>query len=600
MYGYLRSHSIRVAVVTIVIFIAGPRCSLSSAGTIVLDAFDAGWYNNNGFHDPTRTNYIVGEINGTIPTAGWVETRDFFAFSIPQSVDVSNRTILGGTLSLFNPQNGYGSSGSSIELFVTQVQTSVSSLLQGGSDRTDIFEDLGTASGIYGSTTVSSTQVNEQIAIGLSNGFANDVRTAAGGTFAVGGAINRLAPPGEEYLFGYTTNTNLVASNKLIISYADSAVDATPSLNFGNVLVGTPSSPQDYVVSNIGDSGSVLTGSFAPLSSGPFGSITDSPFVLNKNETGIRPITFSPTIRGESISTTGVSTNAGDMNSSLQGRGVAPVATVDASEQFGLTRIGSTSTVSVTVANVGDGNLSGLGAVSNLRFFAGGSGGSFDSPNFNYSMVDATSLDLQYVYQPTSRLGPESHDFEIQFLNGSADEQNLAHNVGFTLTGQAVGPIAHTTPLDLATSLPEEFPFEFGEVSLDEVSSPLFLTVQNITTDSGSESLVGLTLVDAYFVGGDTGQFKLTNFTPGTVLSPGQSFDLGLEFSPLEYSGYMTTQLWLVTDEGAAFGCAGRTLYFDLRGTALPIAVPEPTTNALAVCGASLIVAIKRVRRRYS
>ncbi|CAK9090903.1 ASH domain-containing protein, partial [Durusdinium trenchii] len=480
------------------------------------------------------------------------------------------------------------------------VQTSVSSLLQGGTDRTEVFEDLGTASGVYGSTTVSSTQVNQQVAIGLSNAFASDVRTAAGSTFAVGGAINRLAPPGEEYLFGFTTNSNLVASNKLIISYADSAVDVTPSLNFGNVLVGTQSSPQDYVVTNVGDLGSVLTGSFAPLSSGPFSSLADLPFVLSENETGIRPTTFSPTIRGESISTTGVSTNAGDMNSSLQGRGVAPVATVDASEQFGLTRIGSTSTVSVTVANVGDGNLSGLGAVSNLQFFAGGSGGSFDSPNFNYSMVDATSLDLRYTYHPTSRSGPESHDFEIQFLNGSADGQNLANDVGFTLTGQAVGPIAHTTPLDLAASLPEEFPFDFGEVNLDEVSSPQFLTVQNITTDSGSESLVGLTLVDAYFVGGDTGQFRLTNFTPGTVLSPGESFDLGLEFSPLEYSGYMTTQLWLVTDEGAAFGNAGRTLYFDLRGKALTVAVPEPTTKALAACGALLMVAIKRIRRRSS
>jgi hypothetical protein len=53
---------------------------------------------------------------------------------------------------------------------------------------------------------------------------------------------------------------------------------------------------------------------------------------------------------------------------SLQRQGVAPVVNLDTSQtNAGNVRIGTTGSVQTTVKNVGDGNLSGLGDVSNLH-----------------------------------------------------------------------------------------------------------------------------------------------------------------------------------------------------------------------------------------
>ena len=94
----------------------------------------------------------------------------------------------------------------------------------------------------------------------------------------------------------------------------------------------------------------------------------------------------------------------------------------------GLVRIGTTGTASVTVNNVGDGNLSGLGEMSNLNGTVASGSGNFSGSGGSVSLADNAAQDFQlHLYTDGSHY--RFNDYCWQFSNGSADGTNLAETV---------------------------------------------------------------------------------------------------------------------------------------------------------------------------
>ncbi len=114
----------------------------------------------------------------------------------------------------------------------------------------------------------------------------------------------------------------------------------------------------------------------------------------------------------------------------------------------GYTLVGQSKIAAVTVTNSGDGNLSGLGSISNLNGTIGGPAGSGQfsgpSPNPNpLSLLDTSSTTVNYVFAPSTR-GTDSATVTGTFSNGSPDNTNQAHSNSAVVTGQGVAPVQNT------------------------------------------------------------------------------------------------------------------------------------------------------------
>lgn len=94
--------------------------------------------------------------------------------------------------------------------------------------------------------------------------------------------------------------------------------------NFGNVRVGTSIS-QNLTVTNIGSSGSTLTGTIN-AASGDFSPTTGTQnFSLASSQTSSRSFTYTPSSRGTDSLNVSVTSNAENTTSNLSGTGVSPV-----------------------------------------------------------------------------------------------------------------------------------------------------------------------------------------------------------------------------------------------------------------------------------
>jgi hypothetical protein len=162
----------------------------------VVNALHQGWYQSTGFNAPSNSNYVIGwdALQG-------VDSRNFFVFDIPASTEV----VVAAQLELYNPAGGFGSLDPTETITIYDVATSIADLDAGGTDRTDIFDDLGSGV-IYGSKAVSAADVNTSIHIPLNANFLQLAQV--GGTVAVGGALTSLTRAGNasEYVFAATTN----------------------------------------------------------------------------------------------------------------------------------------------------------------------------------------------------------------------------------------------------------------------------------------------------------------------------------------------------------------------------------------------------------
>ncbi len=217
-------------------------------------------------------------------------------------------------------------------------------------------------------------------------------------------------------------------------------VEAMSGSNANYVLVGQ-SATTGVVVTNSGDGnqsglGSIsnLNGSVtSPSGDAQFTGPSPNPNPLSLTDTSSTTVSyiFSPTIRGNASATvTGnFSNGSADGNNTahtntatIAGTGVAPIANADASAAAGYVLVGKSNSVGVTITNSGNGNLSGLGSISNLNGTAGSpAAGPFSGPSPNpnpLSLGDTSSTTVNYVFAPTIR-GAATTTVTHSFSNGS-------------------------------------------------------------------------------------------------------------------------------------------------------------------------------------
>jgi hypothetical protein len=171
----------------------------SRADIITLNAIDSGWYGAggslSGYNDPQNDNYIVGSAG-----QGLVEWRNFFVFdlgSVQQDIGAAR-------LRLANPKSiGLGE----FDYRLYDVTSSIDQLRAGGTNRLDIFSDLGSGNSYATSLFNVTNPAGRVVEIELNLAGLLALNAGRGGLFAIGGATI----PGpyssvyqEEFLFDYT------------------------------------------------------------------------------------------------------------------------------------------------------------------------------------------------------------------------------------------------------------------------------------------------------------------------------------------------------------------------------------------------------------
>lgn len=348
--------------------------------------------------------------------------------------------------------------------------------------------------------------------------------------------------------------------------------------DFGDTLVGSSSSKTfNITVLSTITSGSVSAAA-APFSGGPVSIVSSSKTQVPAT------YSFAPTVRGSASELLNV--NGMNLNSkiqqhgqiSLQGVGVAPVEALSTSFSPE-TRIGTSSLQTVTVSNVGDGNLSGLGDASDLLGSLGASNGVFQGSGGSFDLADGANTTFDYSFAPTDH-GLVHKSLKATFSNGSADGKNQASGQTVALTGDGVGPQYSSS---LAPGV-----IDLGAIKLG-MGAAIDLKISNVSTDGngGDADLTDLSLLSADLNPTGPGlPFSLGDFVPDTVLGEGESFDLKIDFSATTL-GEQAANLVIMTDENAAFGATGQT--FDYQLTADVVPVPEAETWEMLLAGFSLL-----------
>jgi hypothetical protein len=353
---------------------------------------------------------------------------------------------------------------------------------------------------------------------------------------------------------------------------------APGTVDFGDTLVGSSSSKTfDITVLSTITSASVSAAT-APFSGGPVSIGSSSKAQIPAT------YSFAPTVRGsatDSLNASAINLNLKIQQGeqiSLQGVGVAPVEALSTSFSPE-TRIGTSSLQTVTISNVGDGNLSGLGDPSDLLGSLGASKGVFQGSGGSFDLTDGANTTFDYSFTPTDH-GAANGSVTATFTNGSADGKNQAGSQTVDLTGDGVGPQYSSS---LAPGV-----VDLGAIKLGKTAA-VDLEISNVSTDGngGDADLTDLSLLSADLNPSGPGlPFSLGDFVPDTVLGEGDSFDLKIDFSATTL-GEQTANLVVTTDQNAAFGAIGQT--FDYQLTADVVPVPEAETWEMLLAGFSLL-----------
>lgn len=371
--------------------------------------------------------------------------------------------------------------------------------------------------------------------------------------------------------------------------------------NAGNVLVGFTGAAS-VQMRNVGDGNlsgagdvSNLKGSFS-AGVAPF-TAAGKGFNLTDNGSSTQVYTFTPPARGAFGRDVGINTTNGSTNgrnqaqsfiATLSGRGVAPQVAVDTTQtNAGNVRIGTTGVAQVTVQNVGDGNLSGRGEISNLLGSFSPSVGAFAAAGSAINLADGAAQNKQYTFAPATR-GLQSASINVNTGNGSTNGLNQAQTIPALLSGTGVGPV-------FASSIAPDSTIDFGTTAAASVP----LTLSNATPDPDLGALTMLTLLSASITGPDATLFSLDGFTAGSQLAKSASLDFDIDFAaPPGVLGPRSATLTFLTDEGKALGVAANAFEFDLIATAVPEAGAWQMLGAGLVCIGLLLRGRSRARTR--
>ena len=163
--------------------------NLSSVGQITVPAYDMGQYHEGGSHSTPNLNYLVGwsSIKGTY--------HNFFVFDL----SAISSSVYAVVLRAYNPATGYQSSHASEIWTLFDVDTAISTLLD-GSGGVSTFSDLGSGSS-YGDVSVTSAADDTFIEVTFNTAGVAEINSALGGNVAIGGALTEIEGPSNQYLF---------------------------------------------------------------------------------------------------------------------------------------------------------------------------------------------------------------------------------------------------------------------------------------------------------------------------------------------------------------------------------------------------------------
>jgi hypothetical protein len=341
--------------------------------------------------------------------------------------------------------------------------------------------------------------------------------------------------------------------------------------------------------------------------------------------------TFTPTVQATTLTTANITTafangNASGSNgtqtvtSTLTGQGVAPVNQVSSVSPVLARAGGSAATSTVTITNIGNGNLA-TGSLPNALSNLNGGISAITGTNWTggantFSIQDnsspgSTSKVFTYQYAPQAARGSSSSGaVTIGFTNGNSNLSNTAQSVPVTLVGNTVGPIYQSTWPGTTVNTPGKnggppvSNIAFGTVAAGSNHSQV-LTLANISTDpnGGISTLTDLSIESFTITGKNPSNFAIAGKQSGTggvaavLHEAGGSETVTIDFSAAAVGSY-DAMLTLSTDEGAAFGGLGNTYVYELSAFATALA-PEPASLLLLSVGIGGVLVIRRRRQRH-
>jgi len=170
----------------------------TSDGSLLSDTDDQGWYTDRGQHTLQNDNYLVGDNGGDL-------FRNFFVFDL-SGLDLTGQVVTGATLELTRfaassivPDFVFQYGLFDVDLAATSRATLLAdhALVMGtNAEGLAIYADLGSGAS-YGGLAVDPDvgSSDDLLVFNLSAAALADIASAAGGSFAIGGAITNL--PGD-------------------------------------------------------------------------------------------------------------------------------------------------------------------------------------------------------------------------------------------------------------------------------------------------------------------------------------------------------------------------------------------------------------------